>query len=195
MIIRSTWEWPCVGGDRFARNQVFTTTGGMNGWTIADTSAAGTPTYLTITEDGGAAAITLSNTNEVQNVCLYQGDILFLDIAQMESFQFIAKVASVDANTTIVMGLASARNDTPDSVTVNCWFRIEGSASTSNVVLETDDNTTDNDDKASGATLSSTYKLFRIDFTNGLSDIRFFIDGERVGVATTFSMANVTSSL
>lgn len=193
MINRGMLEWPAPGGDRFARAQVFSTTAGMNGWVIADTSAAGTPTYLCATEDGGQAVLTLAATSEVENVCLYQGDILFLDLAQLKRFEFLAKVSGVDSATTIVMGLGSARNDTPDSVTVNAWFRIEGSASLTNVVAETDDNSTDNDDKATGATLSSTWKKFVIDFTNGLSDVRFFIDGERVATATTFSMSSVTS--
>lgn len=165
----------------------------MNGWTIADTSAAGTPTYLCASEDGGQAVLTLAATNEVENVCLFQGDILFLDLAQLKRFEWLARVSGVDAATTIVMGLGSARNDTPDSVTVNAWFRIEGSVSLTNVVAETDDNSSDLDDRATGTTLANVWKKFVIDFTNGLSDVRFFIDGERVAAATTFSMASVTS--
>lgn len=193
MITRQLYNWPQTDGDRFARAQVFSTTPGQNGWTIADTSAAGTPTYLCVTEDGGACTLTLASTSESENVCLYQNDVLFMDIRQIQRFEFMAKVSGVDSVTTIVMGLGSARNDTPDSVSVNVWFRMEGSASTSNVVCETDDNTTDTDDKASGYTLSSTWKRFEIDFTNGLSDIRFFIDGERAAVAQTFSIASVAS--
>ena len=70
---------------------------------------------------------------------------------------------------------------------------MEGSVSTSNIVVESDDGVTDNDDKATGATLAAVYKKFLIDFTNGISDIRFFIDGERVGSATTFTLAGITS--
>ena len=60
------------------------------------------------------------------------------------------------------------------------------------VVVETDDNVTDNDDNATGQTLGSTYKKFEIDFGKGLSDIRFLIDGQPVG-SETFSLAGVTS--
>lgn len=179
--------------DHFCRAQAFTTTPGMNGWTIKDTSSAGTPTYLCVTEDGGGAKLTLAATSEAEIVTLYQNDVLPLDLAQLQRFWFVAKVAGIDAVTTLTMGLADAQNDTADSVATNCWFRMEGSVSTSAVVIETDDGTTDDDDNSSGGiTLSSTYKLFEINFGLGLSDIRFFIDGIPVG-SQTFSLANVTS--
>lgn len=179
--------------DFFDRAQAFTTTPGQNGWTIADTSSAGTPTYLCITEDGGAAKLTLASTSEAEIVTLYTNDVLPFDLAQIQRTDFIVKVAGIDAVTTLTFGLGNARNDTDDTVGVNCWFRMEGSASTSNLLVETDDGTTDNDDKATGTTLSSTYKKCSIDFTNGLTDIRFYVDGERVASGTTFSMSAITA--
>lgn len=179
--------------DFFDRAQSFTSTPGQNGWTVADTSSAGTPTYLCITEDGGAAKLTLAATSESENVCLYFNDVLPYDLAQLQWVEIIAQVAGIDSATTLVMGLGNARNDTPDTVGVNCWFRMEGSASTTALVVETDDGTTDNDDKATGQTLAAVYKSLRIDFQNGLSNIRFFIDGDQVATGTTFSMTSITS--
>lgn len=193
MISRGVREWPCHGGDFFDRAQAFTTTPGQNGWTIKDTSSSGTPTYLCITEDGGAAKLTLAATSEAEIVTLYTNDVLPLDLAQLQTVDIIAKVAGIDSVTTLTMGLGTAQNDTDDSVTVNAWFRMEGSASTSNIVVETDDNTTDNNDVATGQSLSSTYKKLTIDFTNGLADVRFYIDGDRVANGTTFNMSAVTS--
>lgn len=185
--------WPNTQGESFTRGQTFTTTPGHNGWAIKDTSAAGTPTY--VTANGGGAVLTLVNTSEEEVVTLYQGDRLPFDIDEIQSFSFLAKVSGVDAVTTIVMGLATAQNDTEDSVTNLAWFRMEGSASTSNVVVETDDGTNDNDDKATGATLSSTLKKFTVDFTNGKSDVRFYIDDQRVAASTTFDMSNTSGQL
>ncbi len=179
--------------DLFDRAQVFSATPGMNGWTIADTSTSGTPTYLCVTENGGAAALTLAATSEAENVCLFFNDVLPWDLRQLQYIKFIAKVSGIDAVTTLVFGVGSARNDTPDSVGHLAWFRVEGSASTSAVVVETDDTVTDNDDKATGETLGSVYKTFLIDFSQGLSDVRFYVEGERVSAATTFSMASATA--
>lgn len=188
MIVREVmcWESP------FDVAQSFTTTPGFRGWTIADTSASGTPTYLTVS--GGGAALTLAATNEVENVCLYQNDVLPFNVLRVQRFECLAKVGSIGSGTTVVFGLGSARNDTPDTVTTNAWFRIEGSASTSNVVCETDDGVSDLDDKATGTTLSTTYKKFVIDFSDGLSNVKFYIDGERVAQATTFTMAALTTA-
>lgn len=179
--------------DLFDRAQALTTTPGMNGWTVKDTSSSGTPTYLCVIEDGGAMKLTLAATSEEEIVTMYQNDVLPLDLAQLQSIDFVVKVAGIDSVTTLVFGVADAQNDTEDSVATNAWFRMQGSASTSNVVCESDDGTTDTDDKATGTTLAAVYKKFTIDFTNGLSDIRFYIDGQRVAAGTTFSLANVAS--
>ena len=179
--------------DFFDRAQAFTTTPGQNGWTIADTSSSGTPTYLCATEDGGSAVLTLAATSEAEIVTLYHNDVLAFDLAKVKHVEYILKVAGIDAVTTLVAGIGSAQNDTADSVAEHAWFRMEGSASTSAVVVETDDGTNDNNDVATGTTLASTYKKCIIDFENGLSDVRFFIDGERVASGTTFDMSSVTS--
>lgn len=177
--------------DNFDRAQDFTTTPGEGGWTVAETGT--TPTSLCITEDGGAAKLTLTATSEAQIACLYLNDVLPLDLANLQFVEFVAKVSGIDSVTTLVVGVGNARNDTADTVGVNAWLRMQGSVSTTAVVAETDDSVTDNDDVATGATLGSTYKSLKIDFTNGLSDVRFFIDGERVAAGTTFSMIGITA--
>lgn len=181
--------------DDFTRALTLTTTPeGGTGWTIADTSAAGSPTYATISSPSGELKLTLAATSEAENVCLYQNDILPLSLSQLQEVEFLAKVAGIDAVTTLVLGVGSARNDTLDSVTNLAWFRMEGSVSTSAVVVETDDGTTDLDDKATGQTLASTYKRLVINFDNGLTDVRFFMEDSnghlaRVAAATTFDMS------
>ena len=195
MINRGTLCWPNEGGDMFNRAQAFTTTPGENGWTIKDTSAAGAPTYLCVTEDGGAAKLTLAATSEAEIVTLYTNDVLTFDVRKLKRVEYIALVAGIDSVTTLVFGVGSAQNDTADSVATNAWFRMEGSASTTAVVVETDDATNDNNDVATGSTLAATYKQFVIDFESGISDVRFFIDGERVAASTTFDMSALTAGL
>jgi hypothetical protein len=189
MVTRGTKVWQ----DLFDRAQEFAATPGMNGWTVSDTSASGTPTYLAVTEDGGAAKLTLAATSEAEEVTLFHNDVLAFDIRNIKHAKFVAQVSGIDSVTTLCFGLASARNATPDSVAVNAWFRMQGSASLTAVVAETDDATTDNDDKATGYTLANVYKTFLIDFTNGLNDVRFYIEGERVAAGTTFNLSAVAA--
>jgi hypothetical protein len=159
-------------------------------WLVDDTSSSGTPTYTTGTS---VAVLTLASTEEVENVCLHHGDALSFDIDLIQSIEFSAKtVATLDSATTIVMGLGSARNDDPDAVAANAFFKLAGSNS---VVCESDDGTNDNDDKATGVSLAATYKRFVIDFTGGKSNVKFYIDGNRVASSTTFDMSNYSSGL
>lgn len=189
MIKRGVKCWE----EMFDRAQAFTTTPGQNGWTIADTSSAGTPTYLCVTEDGGAAKLTLASTSEAEIVTLYHNDVLAFDLAKIKLVEYVVKVAGIDAVTTLTIGLGSARNDTDDSVAVNAWFRMEGSASTTAIVVESDDGTNDNNDVSTGTTLAATYKTLSMSFEKGLSDVRFFVDGEPVATGTTFDLSNITA--
>lgn len=179
--------------DVFNRAQALSTTPGQNGWTIKDTSAAGAPTYLVATGDGGGMVLTMASTSEAEILTMYHNDVLCFDLATIQRCEIVAKVSGIDAVTTLVMGLASAQNDAADSVSVSAWFRMEGSASTTALVVETDDNTVNNDDVATSTTLSSTYKKLDIDFTDGLANVKFYVDNARVAESTTFNMSAVAS--
>lgn len=178
--------------DRFMRPFTLSTTpsGGVLGWTVKDTSSSGTPTYLTASGEG--LVLTLASTSEAEIVTAYQNDVLPFFLNKLKRVSFTAKVSGIDAVTTLVLGVASAQNDTADTVTTSAWFRMEGSASTSAVVVETDDNVTNNDDKATGKSLSSTLKKMTIDFSEGLSKVRFIYDGDPVG--TTYDMSGAAST-
>jgi hypothetical protein len=182
------------GGDDFMGGATIAATVGEGMWKITDTSSAGTPTY---TKDaaahGGAVTLAFDSQTEAQNVCLDFGDKLQLDIDQLVDVEFrIKTVAALDSATTLTFGLQSNRNDNTDSTTNNAQFKLVGSNA---VVCETDDNVTDNDDKATGQTLVATYKRFVISFAAGKSDVRFFIDGDRVAAGTTFNMSQATGQL
>ena len=191
MVNRETLEFK----DYFNRAQALTTTPGFNGWTIKDTSSAGTPTYLVATADGGGMRLLCDSQSEAQVVTMYHNDVLCYDVRKIQLVEWVAKVAGVDSVTTIVFGVGSAQNDTADSVATNAWFRMQGSVSTTNVVVESDDATLDLDDKATGKTLADTYKTFQINFQYGIDDVRFYIDGERVTAGTTFDMGELTAGL
>ena len=177
--------------DNFDRAHALTTTPTMNGWTIEATGS--TPTYLAITENGGAMALTLTSTSEAQRAGMFQNDVLQYDIRELQSMWWIAKVAAIGSNSVAVFGLGNARNNDEDAIAVSAWFKMEGATSTTAIVVETDDATNDNNDVATGETLAAVYKKMLIDFTNGLSDVRFFMDGARVAAGTTFDMSDVAA--
>jgi hypothetical protein len=70
-----------------------------------------------------------------------------------------------------------------------------GATSTTAVFVETDDAVRDIDDIATGTTLGTTFKRFVIDFTGGKSDVKFYIDGQRVAASQTFNMSSYTAGL
>ena len=182
--------------DDFFGCELFAAAGQGSPWAIADTSANGTPTYAVVTpSQNGEIALTFDNTAEAQNVCLSFGDKLCFDIDNLIEFECRVKQGqtTADSATSAAWGLAGARNDAIDSVAQAAIFRIIGD---NTIVCESDDGTTDKDDISTGGkTLSTTYKRFVISFANGKSDVRFFIDGERVAAGTTFDMSAYTGSL
>jgi len=190
--IQDFWKYE---DDFFGGGTFGTSASEGDAWVIADTSSSGTPTYVRVDgSSSGEAKLTLASTAEVENVCLHHGDTLNFDIDKIDHAEFRVKQgqATIDSTTSITFGLTGDRNDAIDSIAQNIVFRLIGD---NNVVVETDDGTTDTDDKSTGKTLSNTYKKFRIDFSNGTSDVRFFIDGERVAATTTFDMSGYTGSL
>jgi hypothetical protein len=181
--------------DDFWGGETFTTAGQGSPWAVADTSVAGAPTVALVTPSAtGEIKMTLAADNEVENLCLSFGNSLCFDIDNVNSFEARVKIAAMLTGSELVFGLGSARHDTTDSVTNNAWFKMVGATSTTLVVAETDDGTTDLDDKATSATLASTYKKFTIDLSDK-SNVKFYVDGVRVASATTFDMSAATGSL
>jgi hypothetical protein len=132
----------------------------------------------------------------VENVCLHHGDALSFDIDDIQRVEMRVKLgAAFTSGSTLVFGVGSARADDADAVAANASFKMVGADSTTAVVVESDDAVTDNDDVATGATLGTTYKRFVIDFTGGKSNVKFYIDGQRVAAGTTFDMSGYSAGL
>ena len=142
---------------------------------ITDTSAAGAPTYTGINVHGGGLKCTLAADDEAENVCAYQGDILTFDQAQGLIAEFVLKVDAVPvANNILTLGLASARNDTPETITEHVSFSMSGSGA---LLVSWDDGTTDLDDGDPGVTwVAAQEKTLRLDFTDTAA-VKVFIDG------------------
>lgn len=156
-------------------------------WVTAVTGAA-PPTHV---RNASELVLSLTSTSEAQILGVSHGDALTFDIDDIQSVEMRVRLgASTITNGSILaFGVGSARNNTLDSVTAFAWFRMEGAVSTTQVLLETDDNVRDIDDVVSGVTLGTTYKRFVIDFAGGKSDVKFYIDGQRVGASQRFDMS------
>jgi hypothetical protein len=158
-------------------------------WTTAITGT--TPTIAGLTNSNqGEVKLILTSTSQAQVASLYHGDICSFKSDNLLTASFRVKVLTTDITTaeSVVFGMTTARNDNPDTPTVNAQFKLAASTA---VVVESDDNSTDNDDKATGQTLTyGTYKEFMIDFRHGYADVRFYMSDSngrmtRVGAAVT----------
>lgn len=174
-------------------------------WVVADTSGAGSPTYV-IGVDGGAASgapgiakLDMAADSEAEVLILSHGGIEQFDVTDGLIYECRLKMnqAAVGAVTDFSFGLGAGQNATWNSTTVMAAFRVVGADSTTNVVVETDDGTTDKDDVATGQTLVAAYKLFKIDMTD-LTNVKFFMTNGnnrlvRVAASTTFDMSAYSS--
>ena len=150
-------------------------------WSTEDTSAAGAPTldYVTDTDNGTYALITAAN-DEAEYLTLYWEDCLMVDATAGPIFEARLKIntdaATFSADQRMVIGLCGDRNDTLDNVAAHAWFRVEGA--NLNILWETDDGTTDDDDNDTTIDyVKNTYFRVLIDMTS-LSQIEFWVDKE-----------------
>lgn len=137
---------------------------------------------------GGTYALSLDTTNEVESATLYQGDQLTFGIGKKPIVEMRLKLepdvtgagGELATGDVIVFGLASARNADPDLITTHAWFRLQGDGSNKNILVETDDGTTDTDDQDTGSDwVADTFYTFAIDASD-LTNVRFLIDGVQV---------------
>jgi len=181
-------------------------------WCTKTTAAAGSPTLAPLT--GGGFALAMDNTSEVQNLCLYLGDVLPFDIDDLIRVACFAKIpAALTAAVKAHWGVAAARNDDPDAIAAAALFGINGASGGSGAVhVETDDGTNDTT-VATGIDLSTSWRKFEIDFKTGIQTIGppgasvggkanvLFNQEDSNGAAkrvarnTLFDMSNYTSGL
>ena len=149
-----------------------------------DTSAAGSPTLDFVSNAlGGQYQLLTDAQDEAQNLTLYGGDHLTLQITTgliVEArIKLDADAVPWTADQRFVIGLASARDATIDDVVTNAWFRVEGASA--NILWETDDGTTDDDDNDSGVDIADdTFVVLKIEILSG-SQAAFYVDGQIVG--------------
>ena len=149
-------------------------------WNSLTVETVGTPTVAVA---AGKAKLALDNTDEAQTAVLYWGDVLALDIDQLNSVDIYARVgATIGATEDVMFGVAAAHNAAADSVADAAWFRADGSDS---ILAQTDDGTNDLS-AATGLSISTTLRRYRIDFATGIKS--------NVGIASVGGKASVLFS-
>lgn len=205
--IQDYWEF-C---DDFLGGGTITTVG-LDPWVITDTSSSGSPTYTRLDHGEtagvfrpGVAALAFDSQGEAQNVCLSWGDKLGIDFTTLKGYecglQLVQGTGShKDTTTTLAWGVTGDRNDTIDSIAVASLFRLASASAVETIVVESDDTVNNNDDVATGQSLTvSTWAKFKIDFSNK-SDVKYYVGVgtsplTRVGASTTFDMSNYAAGV
>ena len=149
-----------------------------------DVSAAGSPTLGFVSGDAaGVYQLKHDAQDEAQRLTLYMGDNKQFDVSKNLVFMARVKVDAAaipwSADQRFVVGLADDLNATLDSITAHAWFRMEGASA--NLLWETDDGTTDDDDNDTGVDVADdTWLDLAIDLRD-TSAVKFYVDGAYVG--------------
>jgi hypothetical protein len=171
-------------------------------WAKADTSAVGSPTVQS--GSSGAMELTLDPTNEVQNICLYFGDVLPYDIDDIVRVSIVAAITNaLNAAISAAFGLTSARNDAIGSIAQRALFRCVGNNA---ILAETADGVTTQASIPTGLSLGPVFRRFSIDLSEGnlaqsppsqslggKADVRFHVSNDngslrRVASGTRFRL-------
>lgn len=178
-------------------------------------NASESPWRTSITNGGTATADAAGLKLEVpvgpaaRNITLFFGDVLSYNINDLIAIEFWLQFNQLGAdlaNTEIAIGMASNQNDTIDSIANQVLFRAIGST---DIVLESDDGTNDNNDiVTSGVLESGEIACFSIAFdervmtkspgqsTGKLANFRYGIDGKKsLATQQPFDLSGITGGL
>lgn len=144
---------------------------------------------VTIVNDanGGAVALQLTSTNEVQLKGINGNDNRILVLNQRLVFEARVKFQVLPTGAVVaVIGLCSDHNAAVNSVASSIWFRVDGNGV---ITVEADDTVHETSQVATGVTVVAGQEVtLRIE-CDVISKIRFYINGQRVAAGTTFDMS------
>jgi hypothetical protein len=191
-------DFSAIDMDFFGHNDTFgnASEGSLAPLTISDTSPAGGASYGYVASSAtGELAIDMAADVEIENLTLFQDDILQFDIDDLIDVSWKVKMnqATPDSTSMFSIGVIGTRNATIDSIAQSALFRLVGASAA--LTVETDDGTNQTSLVTTNRTLAAAYKTLTMSFVTGKADIRFFIDGNPVATDTTFSMAAYSGKL
>lgn len=156
-------------------------------WTALDTGDA----TEALVEDApnGVVALALAATSEAELAGLSWNDKRQLVLNQGLNIEYRFRFSVIPTTGAIVaIGLAGDHNAALDSVAEEIVFRADASGA---ITVETDDTANETSKVSTGITVLTTdWVVGRIDCTS-ITDIKFYINGNRVAGSTTFDMSTV----
>jgi len=160
-------------------------------WENVDAGNA-TEALLADTETG-VYQLALTNTGENQDAVLYWADQTPIDVLNDVQFEcrvgFSVLPTGAVSDAVAVWGMCGDHNLDKDTIVESAWFRLQA---TGDLLIETDDGATNTDDTdCSELLVAGEYHIYRIDFSD-LSDVKFYLDGERVGSGTTHDLSGLS---
>lgn len=158
-------------------------------WGTRDTGAA---TEAVVADaPNGVVGLALDNTNEAQLAALDWADQRTLVLNQGLIFEARFRLSVLPTGSVVAcIGLCGDHNAAVDTVAESIWFRADGNGA---ITVETDDTSHETSKVATGTTLTtSDWIIGRIDCSD-ISDVKFFINGDRVAASTTFNMSQVAA--
>ncbi len=160
-----------------------------NAWAI---TIAGTSTVQPIqSATGGMVRCELAATSGTETAALHWGDSLSLDPARHLIFEARVKMDDMGV-TSAYFGLTSSYSAGNHNNVDNGAYFLSLAGDAYHLRLESDDGTNDNDDVLTQHTVvADVWSVYRIDFTQR-HDVKFFVDGKRLGESTQFDMSEST---
>jgi hypothetical protein len=168
-------------------------------WGKVDVSAAGSPTLDFVANAAdGVYRLKFDNTDELQSCTLHWADYLAIPSTKRARISWWITIDTTaaggfSADDRLVCGLAGARNATLDSVVDHAWFRLEGA--NYNILCETDDGTTDNNDNDTGADWAEATKVKLTVDIDSQAGVRFYVNDVDVTPETMVTSAAVVTDL
>lgn len=165
-------------------------------WTLLDTGAA--TEAIISDEPNGVIGLYLTNANEAQSAGISHNDITQLRVANQPGIEWRFKVKTLPTSGSVAyFGIGSAlveesSANNVDTLVTHATFKLVGSGA---IVVESDDGTTDNDDVATGTTVTADdqYRVARIQI-DANQKAHFFLDGVEVATSTSFDMSATSAT-
>ena len=156
-------------------------------WVSELVQTGGTPiTVIVAGHENGVCQCALDNAGEAQSAEVYMADQRQFSVVNQTSIGIYARLVTLPTLLAeIGWGLFGDLAAGYDNITFGAFFTADGSGA---INCHTDDDATPTE-AASGVTVLATeWHAYFIDFAD-ITDVRFYIDGNRVAAATTFPYA------